>query len=71
VCQATIKLQVGFLPKFLQAMASEIFLVIAALAGLAAKSWIVFFVVLILPLTSYVWLCAKYCQVVKYERTDI
>ena len=52
-------------------MASEIFLVIAVLAGLAAKSWIVFFVVLILPLTSYAWLCVKFCQLVKYEHKDI
>jgi len=46
------------------AFANEAFLLIAILSGLAAGSWTVFFVVLLVPVTIYCTACAKFCQVV-------
>ena len=70
-CSKTIKFRIGRGVDFLLAFANEIFLLIAILAGLAAGSWTIFFVVLFVPITIYCVACAKFCQLVVHVRKDV
>ena len=69
-CSKTVKLRIGTGVDFLLTFANEAFLLIAILTGLAAGSWTVFFVVLLVPVTVYCAACAKFCQVVVHVPKD-
>ena len=70
ICHSTVRLRIGTLPNFLLAIVNEIFLIIAILAGISAKSWIVFFILLFFPLVTYSWLFAAYGILEVYKRKD-
>ncbi len=69
-CMTTVKLKTGFGEKFVLPFVNEAFFLIAVFVGLAFKSWLVFFALLVFPIAAHCTVSARLGQILVHERGD-